>query len=366
MNEPGNDKKRYALSCIVSEACNLRCKFCYQESFSAKRISDDILYNKLKPFYEHAVYYDLLGGELTILPGMKEYVRFLCENYPGMRIAISTNGVLFDEEWRRMGVEFDGLHFNFSLNGVSADSFDWFLPAADSRRVHRMVHDNFNRALETQNATGKKIFNAVSMVVTEQSQNHIEEFALFALERGVNVRFLLSLQDAASDEARLALDNRILKLAFFYEEYIDIVIRYSHAFRDMKERRRHISENCGEEKEKHLAALSFQPRKSMEKALHYDDFFPDDGTGCPLLGNSLAIRTDGRVTPCPLLPNYTLGYMEWDSVEDVMSSDDYRNLAAMVHARNYRYCPSRCSLVKDPATCLPNQSYVPERYRNIV
>lgn len=73
--------KRFYLKCVkkeqadmvlfllVSQMCNIRCKFCYQKSFDRQRLSDRMLYERLKPLYPRVRFLPIVGGGSNGRPG---------------------------------------------------------------------------------------------------------------------------------------------------------------------------------------------------------------------------------------------------------------------------------------------------------
>lgn len=134
--------------CITpSLMCNMRHKFCYQDSFSDNRLPDKILYEGLKTLYPRIKLLGVLGGEITVIPGMKEYIKFIAEKYPKIKINPVTNGLEFDEEWIKLSCE-NNCIVNFSLDATNEATTSKILTKGNGKYYWDKIYGNFLKLVE--------------------------------------------------------------------------------------------------------------------------------------------------------------------------------------------------------------------------
>ena len=105
---------------ILSNACNLKCKYCFVKQTSICMTEDDIdkalnfinnYPNKDKDYTIH-----LFGGEALLQEHLIKY--FLLHNNNQQGVLIFTNVTLLTEEFLTFTHSFDNVQFNFSLDGI--------------------------------------------------------------------------------------------------------------------------------------------------------------------------------------------------------------------------------------------------------
>ena len=91
---------------------------------------------------------------------MKEYVRWIKENYPHIDIVIGTNGVAFDEDWLALTEKYH-LLINYSLNAVKQETYDQILVSGDAKEIFGKINDHFHALLEIHNRSERPVVNEV-------------------------------------------------------------------------------------------------------------------------------------------------------------------------------------------------------------
>jgi MoaA/NifB/PqqE/SkfB family radical SAM enzyme len=335
---------------IPSFMCNMRHVFCYQTSFAPTRLSDRILYGRLLPLYPRIAVLRLHGGEITIIPGMKEYIAWLKRSYPAMRVNVVTNGQLFNEEWVDLARK-HSLLVNLSLNATSAEATARIINSGDAAIVWQRIYGNFLRLAEAHWASPSPLLNAITMVVADDTVDEIPRFVRLALKYGVNVMLQYPCSPNAPTTQRvLGSVTSAVKLGQFVDDYI--TVKYISLPACEKELSLDV---LREEKRAFLRDLDFEPKAARWRdVVAYDDTgIPGDATRCELPWKGLAIHPTGGVMPCSGLPGYVIGNLNYESIDVILSTASLAELRRLVAAGDYHYCWQLCGCNLRAETSVP-------------
>lgn len=111
----------------ITEKCNLRCAHCFAEANSVgnEMTLQSIQETIIPQFVRNQVAkVTLTGGEPLVHPNVKEIVTAFLEKKIG--VCICTNGTLIDPEWVKQLSQYDNVHFNVSLDGMTMQSHGKF------------------------------------------------------------------------------------------------------------------------------------------------------------------------------------------------------------------------------------------------
>jgi len=360
----------YFLTITPSWFCNLRCKFCFQNCFEKKPcLSDEIIYNRLLPIYSKTKQLLILGGEITIIPGMKDYIIFLKRNFPQLDIWVVTNGLKFDEEWIDLATIL-GLKVEYSLNATNGLIYSKGLSNGNGEKIWEMIYSNLIKLINRQQQEDLHIVNVISMVITNDTISDIENFVKLALRLRVNVKFLYDCTGVENTPEIQDSLVKILKLKQICKEKLSIRVvnqpvqlnkqpleKYTDndAFDKMTEHFRQLLQdstykNVGRIKDQELfGRYSEQEERSNSKS-------------CYMPWKGLVVIPTGHVLACSRLPNYILGDLNYESIEEILNSDAAINLRKMIQNNNYRFCRSDCEFNRNPSSSIPaiSYSYVPK------
>ena len=109
------DGQAYDITFIVTEDCNLRCKYCYEihknnkksMPFSVAKKAVDYIIENSNIFKSQAVIWNFIGGEplleIDVIDKIADYIKMKTfkENHPWAymyRFCISTNGILYNND----------------------------------------------------------------------------------------------------------------------------------------------------------------------------------------------------------------------------------------------------------------------------
>ena len=111
----------------ITERCNLKCAHCFAESnccggeMDFQSIKDVIVPQFIR---NNVVKVTLTGGEPLMHPQAKDIAILFLEN--GIGVSICTNGTLIDPAWVKQLSQYDNVHFNVSLDGLTLQSHGRF------------------------------------------------------------------------------------------------------------------------------------------------------------------------------------------------------------------------------------------------
>jgi MoaA/NifB/PqqE/SkfB family radical SAM enzyme len=337
------NSKSHIISMVVSKECNIRCTFCYQDTFEPIRIDENILYGKLSEIYPSTSFLALVGGEVTIVPGMKEYIRWLHTHYPNVQVLMGTNGVCFDESWVTISCECS-LLINYSLNASNPESYRSLVSNASYRSIYDKIRTHLDAAVLKEKESNKPFINNVSMVITEESINDMVPFVKLLLQKGLNAMIRFDVQNFELTDKIREAEETAYKLAYYCEDYIEVKLWHnpSHQHDDaiMKRIRK---EEAGQKRE-FLQSIPSLPEKHARKPIVtlFDYAQPDAAGNCTLPGRCLAIMIDGSACPCYNLPGYVVGNLNKLTAGELLTNDKMKRLRHRVANGDYRLCFDRC------------------------
>ncbi len=354
--------------------CNLRCDFCCNRHIlnDPNRLSDEVLYLKLQPLYEKANMIWVVGGEITALAGMKEYIRFFGENHPQVNLAIITNGTNFDEEWQRLCVEFD-VFVRWSINAGDEISYERSARYPNAKETYRKIIGNllsFNR----MKADARRPYPrpGITNVLTHQSANDMPSFIRFACEHrfaaciysGLEGEWIGDTDGVLDDDWHLEANRRVLEMKQLFECCTPIQIEhmpnrfYEQAKREAKLRIETdreavladyaqiqiVCNSSTEQMKKEYAAY----RQKKNKRPFPVEIIEIDGTAvCPRPWNYIALSPNGSVTPC-CRRILTLGNINEQPIEEILNSEKAVRLRERMLAGKFDHCWGSCERNLNP------------------
>ncbi len=107
--------------------CNNRCIFCTDRSPGALSHYADLPFEKWVKLSEPLEYATSLGlygwGEPLFNPDYEKMFDYVVENFKGIEINITTNGILMNGKWTEKFLSYDKLSINVSLNASTAKTY---------------------------------------------------------------------------------------------------------------------------------------------------------------------------------------------------------------------------------------------------
>lgn len=349
-----NPKPEMCGQIILSRMCNIRHTFCFQSTFEADRLPDEVLYERLRPLYEKTDRMRLIGGETLVIPGIKEYVVWLTDNYPHLHLELVTNGILLDEDWVELALA-RPLTFQVSLNTLSEDIAALIIRGPAARKHQRRLLENLGRLIAADRTSAHPLIQCISMVYGSDTAPGLEDMVAFALEHGLN----LAVQNLADENHRI-LDSeaeaealKMLKLLYFASDYINTMDYHTpHRIKQQFAQAREAGEYEAE-KEVYLRDMAGRQtlRKSRTPFTRYLFAEQCDGQACRMPHLGFSINPDGGFHSCCHMHLYQEGNVKVDRVEDILTGQRRLNLQNLIESGDYLYCWNRCEFVARPETC---------------
>ncbi|MCL2010301.1 MAG: radical SAM protein, partial [Synergistaceae bacterium] len=179
----------------VTDRCNYRCRYCMPED-GIKWIPHDRILSYEEIFFLIGILCDLgvekirfTGGEPLIRKGMIRFLEKVAASFPGLRIALTTNGstlAQYAPSLARMGLEC----VNVSLDTLDAEKFSVMTRGASLEPVLDGI--DALTSLVSQTETEVKIKIKINSVLIRgfNDDSMIEQLADFAFKKGILLRFI--------------------------------------------------------------------------------------------------------------------------------------------------------------------------------
>ena len=185
----------------ITDRCNLRCRYCMPEGIKKVGMDKILTYEEIIRVAEAAVSlgirrFKITGGEPLVRLGCTGLVRQL-KAIPGTeQVTLTTNGMelaKFMDELADAGLD----AVNISLDTMDPEKFRYITQCGDHRKVMEGIDAAIESGVRTKiNCVPQKGFN----------EDEIEEFARFAFEKGIDVRFI-ELMPVGSGDASAGVPN---------------------------------------------------------------------------------------------------------------------------------------------------------------
>ena len=170
----------------ITNACNAKCRYCgVRNNFGAERehaMEPVWYYEYCKPLYEKVNVILITGGDAYIAKESYPYMQFMSENYPQITLMTESNGIAFDERFRRLAAD-HLFKTHFSVNSSNAEVFDrscW--EGEGGATVFPKLLENIREYVELLRKEDKLCFApSLSMVINHDNVDDVREFVRLAL-----------------------------------------------------------------------------------------------------------------------------------------------------------------------------------------
>ena len=169
----------------ITDRCNMRCRYCMPDGIEKVPMDRILSYEEILRIAEAAVglgitKFKVTGGEPLVRLGCPEFVRNLKEITGTEQVTLTTNGMelaAYMDELAVAGI--DGI--NVSLDTMEEEKFRYITKCGDLSKVMNGIDAAIASGVRTKiNCVPQRGFN----------EAEIEDFARFAFERGIDVRFI--------------------------------------------------------------------------------------------------------------------------------------------------------------------------------
>lgn len=282
----------------ITNRCNLRCKHCYYYS-SEGETSSELSTDEWLQFFRElrdctVLSVTLAGGEPFIREDFRQLVTGIVENR--MRFSILSNGTLITDDLARF-LSSTGRcdSVQVSIDGSCADVHDRLRgPGSFDRAVAGIGH------LQKHG-----IPVAVRVTVHRGNVSDLERIAVLLLDElgiaafSTNAASHMGLCRSHCADVQLDIADRTEAMRLL----ADLELRYPGR----------ITATAGPLADVHFFAKMEQARLEGRERLDGKGFL----TGCGCIFNTLAVRADGVIVPCPMLSHIELGKVNSDSLKEV-------------------------------------------------
>jgi SynChlorMet cassette radical SAM/SPASM protein ScmE len=306
----------------ITSRCNLRCRYCYFFNNAAQDYHDLPTDEWLQFFNElgslGVMNVTLAGGEPFFRKDLPQLLEGIILNR--MRFSLLSNGALIDEEIAAFLARTGRCDFvQISVDGSSADTHDVCRGKGS--------FDGAMRGIRTLRRHGVKV--AVRVTIHRHNVNDLKATSSLLLEElglpgfGTNSAGYLGTCRLNADDILLTIDERTKAM----KQLLDLTEKYYGR----------ISATAGPLAEGRIWKRMEEARAQNAPA------FPNGGrlTACGCPSNKIAVRSDGGVIPCPMLPQMELGHINKDSLLEIWQHNPILNQLRQRHKiplKGFEYC----------------------------
>jgi len=231
MNDNGNKRQIFRFTPILTEQCNLACKYCYVKD-NPKMMSIEtfrllIKQAELKILDNFNVNIDLFGGEPLLLwkngdlKLMIEAVVELEKKYPRrVRAIIFTNSVLLDYDILNFTRPLGCIHYNFSMDGCK-EAHDFGRIHHDGSGSFEEVNEGIRKYCEVYGVDRTHI--STKSMIAPSNLHFVMKNVKYLLSIGVTKIDMALVREAIwTDEDVIKYEEVIRELANWYADNIDL------------------------------------------------------------------------------------------------------------------------------------------------
>lgn len=211
---------------IVTEDCQLRCKYCYvvnKSSFgkitftTAKQVIDYIL-KKRDVFYQSSVVWDFIGGEplleIELIDCICDYIKKRTYElqhpwFDCYRINLTTNGILYDNPLVQKFIKKNSLHLDISI------TLDGTKEKHDANRIYASGKGSFSDVLKNIPLWVSQFNNAnTKSTIAHSDIPYIKESVLFLWDIGIkHVNINVVYEDVWIEGDDILFEDQLKQLA---------------------------------------------------------------------------------------------------------------------------------------------------------
>ncbi len=316
------------------EACNLRCKMCYEWGESGAYINKkelnvldlDVIKNIIDKCSPAQPYYELFGGEPLLYPHIFEVIKDINEH--GSKVDIATNGTLLEKHAEKL------VESGITRIWVSLDGLEEVNDAQRGIGTYQKAITGIKKILELRKGDTPKI--GITTIVTPENAHALEDFFMKFTQE-------CDIDHASFEFQNYATNERYVKYQDFLKNNFDIDDT-SSAFglvRDIKDFS-NIDINLLTQQMHNLKdyckgkGIKFFHNPSTIDFENYKNYFSadwdkmaDKKVRCPFVWIHAEIAASGEVIICHTLQDLSFGNVNDTDFLDIWNSEKsqkYRKL----------------------------------------
>jgi radical SAM protein with 4Fe4S-binding SPASM domain len=326
-----------------TDACNLRCKHCYQGA--GKMSSDELGLEERLNIVDQLVDNDVVaiafsGGEALLRNDFWEVARYAAQK--GMYLSLASNGTLLTRDVVRRLLDVGIEYFEISLDSVDPLKHDAF----------RGVSGAWERTVAgIQNVVAERAYSCIATTITSENSNELEDIIAFSKKLGVDRTLIFNFIPVGrgsdivdvdlSPEVREDILQQMYRHLSGQDEKWEIFTTAPQFSRVCM-----MNSQTGVISLAHVGAAGFSDKVGL---------LAEYIGGCGAGRMYSAIQPNGIVTPCVFLP-IPVGDLRSESFIDIWKNSevmqslrerhdlkghcgscDYRNVCGGCRARAYAY-----------------------------
>ncbi|MCR8845589.1 radical SAM protein [Paenibacillus sp. SC116] len=337
----------------LNNGCNLRCKHCFEwnsdgyhndmsKEVKNAEIDFDLLRQLLMDTQHRSSRLFLWGGEPLYYTKFEALADYLAED--PRTTTICTNGLLIKDKLDSILKISEGLTLLISLEGFEAEN-----DAIRGRGTFKKVVEQMNMLFEMQKAGTYKGRISISLTINDAMIGKLYDFMEYFESLGIDTVYFVFPWYIPEDVANKMDDY--YRERFNWLEAAKMQQRYSwHSFtfrvseeniEPLQDEMKRINSRVWDSR------IRFQP--ALEPGEVRDFVLGSEKpamkrTQCLSISNRIDIMPDGKVNPCKFFPEFTLGDLSKDDLQEVFHSDSFRRHREVLGEGLTPVC-SRCVLL---------------------
>jgi len=309
--------------------CNNHCIFCTDRSPLNSSHYSDLPFEKwvkLSDPLEYATSLGLYGwGEPLFNPDYEKMFDYVVENFSGIEINITTNGILMNGRWTEKFLSYDRLSINVSLNAATARTYK-LLSGTDQ---FDKIIENIKRIKESGEKRGKVSPEIVlSFVTIKENIAELPDFVRLAADLGIKRVVVQDLIILHEDLRK----HSLTPYADFAKSIFLVALNLA--------------------REKGILLIPFVPVYFLPTD---SDAFVEDGKlerkssagFCMEPWTNLRISSEGEIKPC-CFSDETMGNLYQEKLAKIWNGKKYRYFRKYVNSQELpedcRSCPKKVGL----------------------
>jgi len=306
--------------------CNNRCIFCTDRSPQSTSHYSDLPFEKWVKLSEPLEYATSLGlygwGEPLFNPDYEKMFDYVAENFQGIEINITTNGILMNGKWTEKFLSYEKLSINVSLNAANARTYKFLSGTNQFDRIVGNIRRIKDSAVE-KGTTSPEI--VLSFVAIKENIVELPDFVNLAADLGIKrvvVQDLIILHEVLRKHS-------LTPYADFAKSVFLVALNLARG--------------------KGVLLVPFVPVYFLPTD---SDAFVEDGKierknsagFCLEPWTNLRISSEGEIKPC-CFSDQIMGNLYEQKLSEIWNTGEYRHLRKYVNSQNLpkdcRKCPKK-------------------------
>lgn len=188
------ESKPLTLGIIVNDWCNLNCIMCPESRHKNQYALSESALRKIEELLPYLEKIDWQGGEFLNLDYVKKMFLSL-QNYPQIRHAITTNGLLLDKEWIELLFNLNTA-VTFSIDSPHQGTYEYIRQGAD----YNKLIESLNLIINLEQKSKKRLERYLAVVVMKSNYLQLTDFVEFAEKYKFSAVFFTPVKNLNTEE----------------------------------------------------------------------------------------------------------------------------------------------------------------------